>query len=353
MRRFVVALIATLSALTALVAVPASAQTNSDVRVIHGIPGLTVDVYVDGALLLPGFEPTTVTDPLELVAGDYDIDIFAAVPNPPSAIGDRADAAAIDITATVPGGADIDLVAHLDADGSPVVTPFVNDISLIDGGINARVSVRHTAQAPAVDIVLDGAPVTGLTNLSNGQAADVELPAGRYATGIAATGTTDVLAPAPLKLVPGQSVTVYAIGTLGSTFELVVRSEAGFNLDEEYRNTTGNAGFTARLYLAALGRTPDAQGFAYWVDRLDNEAMTLSRITEFFIDSPEFQERFPDVDTDMEFLELAYQHVFGRAPDAQGEAYWMGRLDEGSVSRAGLIVFFADSPEFREYTATS
>ncbi len=325
----------------------------SDVRVIHGIPGLTVDVYVDGALLLGDFTPKTIAGPLQLVAGSYDIDVFAAVASPPAAIGDRSDAAAIDITASVPENADVDLVAHLDPAGTPVITPFVNDTSLIPGGINARVSIRHTAQAPAVDIVLDGAPVAGLTNLSNGNAADVELPAGRYATGIAATGNTNVLAPAPLNLVPGQSVTVYAIGTLGSTFDLVVRSEAGLNLSEQYRGVSGTSGFTARLYLAALGRNPDAGGFAYWVDRMDNEAMSLQRITEFFIDSPEFRERFPDVDTDMEYLELAYEHVFGRAPDPSGEAYWMNRLAEGSVTRAGLIVFFADSPEFRDYTGTN
>ena len=51
--------------------------------------------------------------------------------------------------------------------------------------------------------------------------------------------------------------------------------------------------------------------------------------------------------------ELAYEHVFGRAPDAGGQAYWMGRLADGSVTREGLIVFFADSPEFRAYTGTA
>ncbi len=322
-------------------------------RVIHGIPGLTVDVYLNGELLLPGFTAKRVTEALELEAGDYDIDIFAAVNNPPMAIRDRTDRAAIDITAAVPAGADLDLVAHLDAAGTPVLTPFVNDRSIIDGGINARVSVRHTAEAPAVDIVAGGAPVAGLTNLSNGESADVELPAGSYPTGIAATGTTEALFPAPLTLVPGQSVTVYAIGTLGSTFDLVVRSETGLNLARQYRGATDDAGFTARLYLAALGRNPDASGFDYWVDRLENEQMTLERITAFFIDSAEFRQRFANVDTDMEYLELAYEHVFGRAPDASGEVYWMGRLAGGSVTREGLIVFFADSPEFRAYTGTN
>ena len=42
------------------------------------MPGLTVDVYVNGDLTLEDFAPDTVTDELELPAGDYDIAIFAA-----------------------------------------------------------------------------------------------------------------------------------------------------------------------------------------------------------------------------------------------------------------------------------
>ena len=326
----------------------------SDVRVVHGVPGLDVDIYVNGALTLEGFTPGSTAGPLQLEAGDYDIDVFAAAADAPAALADRSGVPGIDFSGAVPANADLDLVAHLDASGTPVITPFVNDISLIPGGINARVSIRHAAAAPAVDIVAGGDAVAGLTNLSNGNAADVELPAGNYPTGIAAAGTTDVLFPAPLNLVPGQSVVVYAIGDLaGGSFDLLVRSSAGLNLAPEFRETSATAGYIARLYLAALGRTPDSSGFAYWVDRVDNEAMTLERVTEFFFDSPEFRERFPEVDSDMEYLELAYAHVFGRAPDAGGQEYWMGRLADGSVTRAGLILFFSDSPEFRAYTVTN
>ena len=48
------------------------------VTVIHGVPGLTVDVYVNGELTLPSFAPGTVTDPLQLPEGNYDIVIVAA-----------------------------------------------------------------------------------------------------------------------------------------------------------------------------------------------------------------------------------------------------------------------------------
>ena len=47
------------------------------------------------------------------------------------------------------------MVAHLDADGNPVLTPFVNDVSAIEAG-QARLVVRHTAAAPPVDVRADG-----------------------------------------------------------------------------------------------------------------------------------------------------------------------------------------------------
>lgn len=37
-------------------------------------------------------------------------------------------------SAQIPGGANISIVAHLDADENPQITPFVNDVSKIDAG---------------------------------------------------------------------------------------------------------------------------------------------------------------------------------------------------------------------------
>lgn len=55
-------------ALLTLLSVPAMAQDSSAVSVVHGIPGVTVDVYVNGVSTLPGFVPGDVAGPLERVA---------------------------------------------------------------------------------------------------------------------------------------------------------------------------------------------------------------------------------------------------------------------------------------------
>ena len=49
----------------------------------------------------------------------------------------------------VPAGANATVVAHLDADGNPTLTPFVNDTSATGPG-EARLTVRHTAAAPGL-----------------------------------------------------------------------------------------------------------------------------------------------------------------------------------------------------------
>ncbi|MER7712661.1 DUF4397 domain-containing protein, partial [Streptomyces werraensis] len=69
------------------VAAPAMAassagQDTAMVSVVHGIPGMTVDVYANGDELLSGFEPGTVTEPQSLQAGTYDIQIFEAGQGP-------------------------------------------------------------------------------------------------------------------------------------------------------------------------------------------------------------------------------------------------------------------------------
>lgn len=197
------------AAVTALVAVSptsASAQAgNGTVTVIHGVPGVTVDVYVNGDLTLEDFAPETVTDPLELPAGDYTVDIRpadAADTDPPIITG----------STTLPAGANATLIAHLDAAGTPTLGVFVNDTAETAAG-EGRLVVRHTAAAPAVDVLAGGTAV--ITGLENPNEETLALPAGTVSAAVAAAGTTDpVIGPADVPVVAGQVTIVYAIGSL-------------------------------------------------------------------------------------------------------------------------------------------
>mgnify|MGYP000872338432 FL=1 len=193
------------------------------VTVVHGVPGLTVDVYVNGGLTLPDFAPGTITDPLTLPEGNYDIEIYPAGADP------SAGAPAIAGSAFLPAGANASIVAHLAEDGTPTLSVFVNDTSAINDG-DARVVVRHTAAAPTVDVALTfkSEEVGKIEGLSNPEEAQIDVPAGLYFASILPAGTDTVVAgPARLWLNPkfDRSYIIYAIGSLADgTFELLIQT---------------------------------------------------------------------------------------------------------------------------------
>lgn len=196
---------------------------NGTVTVIHGVPGLVVDVYVNGALTLPSFAPYTVTQPLSLPQGNYNIAIVPAGGNPANP--------AISGSAFLPAGANVSIVAHLTAAGAPTLSVYVNNLSRLRF-LQSRLIVRHTAQAPAVDVrlyreVFKFSYLVGkLSNLSNPNEKSVDVFAGSYSARLfPAGGSTAVFGPASLNL-PRQTVTiVYAVGSLsGGTFRLLTQT---------------------------------------------------------------------------------------------------------------------------------
>ncbi len=188
------------------------------VTVVHGVSGLTVDVYLNGNLTIPGFAPDTITGQLLMPAGTVDIAIYAAGADP------LATAPAISAPGVeVPAGANATVVAHLDAVGTPTASVFLDDVSTISAG-EARVTVRHTAAAPAVDVLAGGAVL--LPNVENGQGGGVDVPAGSYEVTLNAAGTSTQAFPASgavdVDLAEGANTVVYAVGTLGGDFNLLV-----------------------------------------------------------------------------------------------------------------------------------
>jgi hypothetical protein len=216
---------------------PAAAADNGTVYVVHGIPGLNVDVYVNGKATLTGFQPGQVAGPLSLPAGSYDVAIRKA--------GASATAApAIEQEVTLPAGANVSLVAHLSAAGAPTLTAFANPVGGLAAG-KARLVVRHTADAPAVDVLADGKPVfTGLTNPDQ-QTAD--LAPGTVSAAVALAGSTKpVIGPANLTLQAGQATVVYAIGSAkDNTLGFVTQSLAAAQAQPPQGVNAGSGGLAA------------------------------------------------------------------------------------------------------------
>ena len=208
MRRILVAAAGTagLVALIATPASPANAADDATVSVLHAVPGLTVDVYANGEELLPDFKPGTLTDPLSLPAGSYDLQVFADGDSPGN--GQPAiEANGVE----VPAGANATVVAHLDDGGDPTLSLFANDTSPTAPG-DARLTVRHTAAAPAVDVRANGDVLFGGLRNPNEESADV--PADTYSADVVLAGTDTVaIGPADLDLAEGTSTIVYAWGS--------------------------------------------------------------------------------------------------------------------------------------------
>jgi hypothetical protein len=204
-------------------AVPAAAADgDATLSVLHGVPDLTVDVWVNGERTLDDFAPGSLAGPLTLPPGTYAVAITAA---------DAADASApaigpVDLT--LAGDTSYTAVAHLDAAGTPTATLFTNDTSPTAAG-QGRLTVRHTAAAPAVDVLAGGSPV--ITNLANPSEQKLDLPAGTVSAAVAATGTTaPVIGPADVTVRDGVSTIVYAWGSLqAGNLQLAVQNIEGLH----------------------------------------------------------------------------------------------------------------------------
>ncbi|GAA2039498.1 DUF4397 domain-containing protein [Agromyces tropicus] len=211
-------------ALVALGAVaPANAaEDTAMLSVLHGVPGLTVDVYVNDELTLDDFEPGDLAGPLELAPGTYTVAITAAD------AADASEPAIGPVDLPLEAGMDYTAAAHLDADGNPTATLFTNDTSDIAAG-EGRLTVRHIAAAPAVDVLAGGDPV--IEGLANPDEATLDLPAGTVSASVAAAGTTDpVLGPADVDVAEGTLTIAYAWGSLDDdTLALAVQTVSGMH----------------------------------------------------------------------------------------------------------------------------
>jgi len=208
-------------ALAAVPALGAVAQTaEGEVIVVHGVPDLEVDVYVNGDLTLEGFQYGDVAGPLALPEGSYELQIFAAGADP------SADAPALEGSADLPAGAVATIAAYLQEGGAPTLGVFVEDNSETAAG-DARVTARHLADFGAVDILANDDPV--FEGVTNGNGGDVDVPADTYNIKITAAGDAATVAfDADVPLAEGTNTIAYAVGSVeAGNFQVVTAAIDG------------------------------------------------------------------------------------------------------------------------------
>lgn len=207
----------------------------STVTIVHGLPRFTADIYVNGDLVLSGFKPREVTDPIELPAGDYQVDIRDAGA---AASSDPALSAEI----TVPGGQDLSVVAHLDENAAPTVSVFEDRVSRVPAG-RARLLLRHQAAAPPIEARAAG---RSLFTVSSGEQAERVLSAKTHELAVVtADGADPLIDPTTLELDEGAAYFVYLIGSSeDQTLDVMVQAVAGIQTAPSGVET-GNGGLAA------------------------------------------------------------------------------------------------------------
>lgn len=198
MNKCLVALGATAIALSA--GSLATAQSQDSITILHGIPGVTVDLVVDGEVVIAGFDAGDTQD-LTPLAGTTLQNIEAR-----SAGGDEVVIGPIE-SYDVPDGGNASVVVHLDPSGTPTITSFFNDGGPTEQG-RGLFTVRHAAAAPPVDVSVDD---TMLTGIGNGQEAGTVLPAGEIA-GAWVTAGGERLAPLPTLLLEANTQLIVYVG---------------------------------------------------------------------------------------------------------------------------------------------
>ncbi|MFZ6801132.1 DUF4214 domain-containing protein, partial [Undibacterium sp. Di24W] len=104
------------------------------------------------------------------------------------------------------------------------------------------------------------------------------------------------------------------------------------------------------LYVSLFGRAPERDGLAFWVGKLDAGA-TYAQIAQQMFDVDPARAYYPKSSTNKELVEKFYSNVLGRAADADGVTFWTGKFDAAGKVTVG-DVFSQIITAVKGYTGT-
>lgn len=240
-RRLAVAVAAAVLVLAPAGAASAVAAGETEVVIVHGVPGLEVDILVNGAPTLFNVNFGAVTT-VTLPSGTYDIALR----------GSDDDDIIIAKSFTLAPRTSVTLAAHLKADGSPTLAAYGNQNS------GTGIQPFHLAAFGPVDILAGGA--AALSGVTNGQTARIDVPGGTTVpgVGIAVPGSKEAALPVGDVTVPANTlVLAYAIGSGDGGSLRVVTAAVGVHTPSSV--PSGSAGLASNglpalvVALMALG----------------------------------------------------------------------------------------------------
>lgn len=203
---------------------PASAQPKlktTTLSVLHAIPlgkgANVVDVYADDIRVFNNMKPGQLRT-VKVPQGVYDLGVYADgdTPDDSKPLLESADT-------SVPSGKNLTVTANLNAAGAPALNIFVNDTTRNPGG-QGRITVRHIAAAPAVDVRADGTLL--FSALVNPNSVSSIVPAKPYVVDVTLAGSdVVVIGPAVVPVNRPINRVVYAWGSAADgTLQLAVQN---------------------------------------------------------------------------------------------------------------------------------
>jgi len=211
----VVVLAAGLATATAGVATPASAAPAPATRaaaaakpavvtIVHGVRGLVADVRLDGDLVLSGFAPERVTDPMQLTPGRHRVQIW-----PTGA--DKDSKPLLDEVITTTSGQQATAAVGLDAKGKPALTVY-DDAALLSKRGSTALVVRALAATGAVRVDADADTIASSLTASHEEAKAVE-PGTYKVSAKDASGGRNLVPAQEVPVAAGRAVVLYLIGS--------------------------------------------------------------------------------------------------------------------------------------------
>jgi Ca2+-binding RTX toxin-like protein len=160
--------------------------------------------------------------------------------------------------------------------------------------------------------------------------------------------------------VPDSAGKAYWIGKLGATPTSTTKAtvvvdiinsasaadKAVFNGKVDVAKNTTHQLVVQELYVTLLGRAADIEGRAYWAAQLDT-GIPVADVAKNIMASPEAQDKYAGL-INSQFVEKLYSNAFGRATDAEGLAYWVGRLNSSTRAAVTLEILGAASDTDRQ-----
>jgi hypothetical protein len=170
--------------------------------VVQALPGVAVNVAVDGKVVDRQAKVGAVLGPYSLAPGKHQVRFT-------DSSGDVRLATSVEVAS----GSSSDVVVHRPAAvaGQPVVNSYRTPQGPIGPG-KARVLIAHTATVAPADVRVDGKVV--FRDIANGEYATADVPAGTHRVALLPTGLANppILGPLTLTLAPGTVTNVYAVG---------------------------------------------------------------------------------------------------------------------------------------------